>query len=90
MRKAICIASLFLLAGCAAPDSGEALKSTFDSGVAAYDAGDYPRAYKIWSGIDDIDLAAMRNVAMMLRQGQGVAAGGTGSTAMRHAPGRSG
>jgi uncharacterized protein len=73
MRKAICIASLFLLAGCAAPDSGEALKSTFDSGVAAYDAGDYPRAYKIWSGIDDIDLAAMRNVAMMLRQGQGVA-----------------
>jgi TPR repeat protein len=73
MRKAICIASLFLLAGCAAPDSSEALKSTFDSGVAAYDAGDYPKAYKIWSGIDDIDLAAMRNVAMMLRQGQGVA-----------------
>jgi len=66
-------AALFLLAGCAAPESGEALKSTFDSGVAAYDAGDYPTAYKIWSGIDDVDLAAMRNVAMMLRQGQGVA-----------------
>jgi uncharacterized protein len=73
MRKAICTASLFLLAGCAAPDSAEALKSTFDSGVVAYDAGDYAKAYKIWSGIDDIDLGAMRNVAMMLRQGRGVA-----------------
>ena len=61
------------LAGCAAPESGDALKSVFDSGVAAYDAGDYAKAYQIWSGIDDIDLAAMRNVAMMLRQGQGVA-----------------
>ena len=39
---------------------------------AAYDAGDYPAAYKIWSGIDRYDLAAMRNVAMMLRTGQGV------------------
>src|SRR6185437_15078438 len=62
-----------LLAGCAAPESGDALKSVFDSGVVAYDAGDYAKAYQIWSGIDDIDLAAMRNVAMMLRQGQGVA-----------------
>src|SRR6202451_3798820 len=73
MRKVICIAGLFLLAGCAVPDSGAALKSTFDSGLAAYDAGDYPKAYKIWSGIEDQDLAAMRNVAMMLRQGTGVA-----------------
>ena len=64
---------IFLLGGCAGPQNGAALKSTFDSGVTAYDAGDYARAYKIWSGIDDIDLAAMRNVAMMLRQGQGVA-----------------
>jgi TPR repeat protein len=55
------------------PENGVALKSTFDSGVAAYDAGDFAAAYKIWSGIDDVDLAAMRNVAMMLRQGQGVA-----------------
>ncbi|HWY61606.1 MAG TPA: tetratricopeptide repeat protein [Rhizomicrobium sp.] len=73
MHKRICAAGLFLLTGCATPESGEALKSTFDTGVAAYDAGDYAKAYKIWSGIDDIDLAAMRNVAMMLRKGEGVA-----------------
>ena len=60
-----------LLAGCAGV-SGDELKTTFDSGVKAYDAGDYPAAYKIWSGIDQYDLAAMRNVAMMLRTGQGV------------------
>jgi TPR repeat protein len=63
----------FLLAGCAVPETSAALKDTFDSGVTAYDAGDYAKAYKIWSGIDDVDLAAMRNVAMMLRRGQGVA-----------------
>jgi TPR repeat protein len=62
-----------LLAGCATVRSGDELKATFDSGVAAYDKGDYATAYKIWSAIDDQDLAAMRNVAMMLRQGTGVA-----------------
>ena len=72
MRKCLCAASLLLLAGCATPQSGEALKTTFDSGVAAYDAGDYATAYKIWQAIDDVDLAAMRNMAMMLRKGQGV------------------
>jgi TPR repeat protein len=61
-----------ILSGCAG-ESAEQLKTTFDAGVTAYDAGDYPKAYKIWHGIDDVDLAAMRNVAMMLRQGQGVA-----------------
>ena len=44
----------------------------FDAGVAAYDAGHYDQAYKIWSGIQNEDLAAMRNMAMMLRKGQGV------------------
>ena len=29
--------------------TGATLKNTFDSGVAAYDAGDYAKAYKIWS-----------------------------------------
>ena len=73
MRKpfAILICAL-LLAGCAGASSDQ-LKTTFDSGIKAYDAGDYPTAYKIWSSIDDYDLAAMRNVAMMLRTGQGVA-----------------
>jgi TPR repeat protein len=54
-----------------AEDSGS--KKTFDSGVAAYDAGNYAQAFRIFKSIDDEDLAAMRNVALMLRKGQGVA-----------------
>ena len=72
MRKTLClIAILSSLAGCATP-GGPELKSTFDAGVAAYDKGDYATAYKLWTSIDDEDVAAMRNVAMMLRKGQGV------------------
>lgn len=72
MRKSLAILLCAVaLAGCAGV-SGEKLKSTFDSGVTAYDAGDYPTAYKIWTSIDQYDLAAMRNVAVMLRNGQGV------------------
>ena len=57
--------------GCVSAETTEALKSTFDQGVAAYDAGDYATAYKLWTSIDSDDVAAMRNVAMMLRKGQG-------------------
>lgn len=64
---------LLFATGCASSVTTDSLKTTFDSGVAAYDAGDYARAYKIWTRIDDLDLAAMRNVALMLRKGQGVA-----------------
>jgi len=72
MRKSLATPlCALLLAGCAGV-SGDQLKTTFDSGVKAYDAGDYPTAYKIWSTIDQYDLAAMRNVAVMLRTGQGV------------------
>jgi uncharacterized protein len=46
--------------------------AVFDAGVAAYDAGHFDQAYRIWSGIQNEDLAAMRNMAMMLRKGQGV------------------
>jgi len=67
---ALCVA--LALGGCAA-ENGAQLASVFDTGIAAYDAGDHARAYKIWSGIADQDLAAMRNVAMMLRKGDGVA-----------------
>ena len=70
-RLAILLCAL-ALAGCAGV-TGPELKTTFDSGLKAYDAGDYPAAYKIWSSIDKYDLAAMRNVAMMLREGKGVA-----------------
>ena len=66
-------AALLFLTGCAAAETGDALKAVFDQGVAAYDAGDYPTAYKIFSSIEDEDIAAMRNVALMLRKGQGVA-----------------
>ena len=43
----------------------------FDSGVTAYDAGDYEKAFKIWWDLRFEDLAAMRNLGMMLRKGQG-------------------
>jgi TPR repeat protein len=68
---AFCLVFNLALGGCVATSSQE-LANIFDSGVAAYDAGDYPKAYKIWSSITDEDVAAMRNVAMMLRSGQGV------------------
>ena len=74
MHKPFPLATLFLLlslAGCASDTTADGLKNSFDSGVAAYDAGDYAKAYRIWSAIDDEDIAAMRNVAMMRRQGLG-------------------
>ena len=44
----------------------------FDQGRAAYDAKDYDTAFKIFSELaDDYDLAAMRNVALMERDGLG-------------------
>jgi TPR repeat protein len=72
MNRLLPLAFCLILAGCAVT-SGKELASTFDQGVAAYDAHDYAKAYKIWSTITDEDLAAMRNCAMMLRAGQGVA-----------------
>jgi uncharacterized protein len=74
MHKLSPIATLilaFALFGCASTTTGETLKNSFESGVAAYDAGDYAKAYKIWSSIGDDDIAAMRNIAMMRRQGLG-------------------
>jgi hypothetical protein len=70
---ALCLSLLLsgLLCGCAV-ESGAQLAASFDAGVAAYDAGDKQRAFDIWSGISDQDLAAMRNMAMMLRRGDGV------------------
>ncbi len=73
MRKSFVLVPFFFcaLAGCATAQTGERLKATFDSGVAAYDAGDFANAYRIWSSITDEDIAAMRNVAMMRRNGTG-------------------
>jgi TPR repeat protein len=53
--------------------SAAEIAATFDSGVAAYDAGDYQKAFKIWWDLRYEDLAAMRNLGMMLRKGQGTA-----------------
>lgn len=45
----------------------------FDKGVAAYDEGDYSTAYAIWLPLAKSgDIAAQRNVAHMLRRGEGV------------------
>lgn len=59
--------------GRAAALTGPELTAEFDRGLKAYDAGQYQTAFQIWWGIRDQDLAAMRNVALMLRKGEGVA-----------------
>ncbi len=53
--------------------SSEEIAAAFNSGIAAYDAGDYEKAFKIWWELRFEDLAAMRNLGMMLRKGQGTA-----------------
>ena len=47
------------------------ISSKFDSGVAAYDEGNFKSAFSIWWDLRAEDLAAMRNIAIMLRKGQG-------------------
>jgi TPR repeat protein len=56
------------VSGAAVPASPE----KFAEGVQAYDAGDYKKAYDIWVDCAQNDVAAMRNVALMLRKGEGV------------------
>ncbi len=51
--------------------SGAKLSNAFDRGLKAYDAKQYSAAFQIWWQIKDQDLAAMRNVALMLRKGLG-------------------
>src|SRR5579863_5128859 len=53
--------------------TGSELANEFDRGLKAYDAKQYQTAFQIWWRIRDQDLAAMRNVALMLRKGQGAA-----------------
>jgi TPR repeat protein len=69
---ALCLAAA-LLGGCAGDPqlSGGDIKTTFDEGLKAYDSGNYEAAYQKWSSIDEVDLAAMRNVGTMLRTGKG-------------------
>ena len=51
--------------------SSEEIAAAFNSGIAAYDAGDYEKAFKTWWELRYEDLAAMRNLGTMLRKGQG-------------------
>jgi hypothetical protein len=51
--------------------NSEEIAATFNSGITAYDACDYEKAFKIWWDLRYEDLAAMRNLGMMLRKGQG-------------------
>jgi TPR repeat protein len=52
--------------------TGAEIAAMFDSGVTAYDAGDYRKAFETWWELRYEDVAAMRNLGMMLRKGQGV------------------
>ena len=60
------------LTGCASAQTHKQIETTFGAGVAAYDEGHFDQAYALWTSIDDEDIAAMRNVGMLLRKGQGV------------------
>jgi TPR repeat protein len=72
-RLAAALAFCICLAGAAEARSSAEIAAVFNSGVAAYDAGDYEKAFKIWWDLRYEDLAAMRNLGMMLRKGQGTA-----------------
>jgi len=67
----VCVLGALLSACAGAPTAGE-IKATFDSGLKDYDSGDYTSAYRKWKTINNVDVAAMRNTAVMLRKGQGV------------------
>lgn len=72
--RPLVLCAALIAGGCASASGGpDATRAIFDRGVAAYDVKDYAKAFEIFSSIDDRDLAAMRNVALMLRKGQGTA-----------------
>jgi hypothetical protein len=74
MRASIAVLSLALMtSACGTVKDSEELKTIFDRGVAAYDAGNYPEAFALFKSIDQEDVAAARNEGIMLRKGQGVA-----------------
>jgi len=62
-----------VLCGCASTPTADQIKAAFDAGLKDYDSGNYEAAYQKWKTIEDVDVAAMRNIAIMLRKGEGVA-----------------
>lgn len=73
LRLFVTVFCVSLATSCASADDPKETKQIFDQGVAAYDAKNYADAFRLFSSIDDHDLAAMRNEALMLRKGYGVA-----------------
>jgi TPR repeat protein len=67
----VCLALACGPASSALARTGTEIATLFNAGVAAYDAADYQKAFTIWWDLQYEDVAAMRNVAMMLRKGQG-------------------
>lgn len=77
LRLACLLCCLVLPAAAQTPapegTANPALARQFAQGVAAYDAGNYARAFELWLPLaQNGDLAAQRNVAHMLRRGLGV------------------
>jgi len=70
------------ISAAAAADPEDPTKDVFDKGVALYDAGKYEEAYRVFSSIDEENLAAMYNVAFMRRRGQGTPKDPKGAEAM--------
>jgi uncharacterized protein len=73
LLTALALCACFAGATAAQARSAAEIAAVFDAGVAAYDAGDYQKAFKTWWDLRYEDLAAMRNLGMMLRKGQGTA-----------------
>jgi len=71
MRVLVLILALST-AACTTVRNSEELKTIFDRGVVAYDAGRYEEAFAVLKSIDEEDVAAARNEGIMLRKGQGV------------------
>jgi len=72
LRFAFVIFLAAAISACAT-DVAREKATRFDQGVAAYDAGDFAGAYRVWAQLArEDDLAAMRNAAQLLRQGKGV------------------
>lgn len=66
-------AFIALVTACAQPYDSARFKRDFANGVAAYDAGDYAQAAAYWQPLAArFDLAAMRNMGHLYRQGLGV------------------
>jgi TPR repeat protein len=71
LAAALALCACLAMAAPAQARTSAEIAAAFDSGVAAYDAADYEKAFKIWWDLRYEDIAAMRNLAMMLRKGVG-------------------